>query len=82
MANQDAVWVGLFLGSPGKQLGTRVDAEILLLRHSRVEGLEASSLRSLLLTKFVWSVAKHDALVISDASLRVVTACRILHFIL
>lgn len=73
VSDEDAVGISLFLCLSWEQFRGWVPSKRLTRLHSRVEWLQTSALRSLLLTKLIRSVAKHDTLVVSNASFGPVT---------
>ena len=71
MALQDALEKRLLLGGFWQNLLAGIPARrvLSLSVHSAFEGLGACRLRTPLLTKLVRTVAEHDALIVSNASL-------------
>ena len=73
VAQKDAVRISLLLLLSGQQFRCWVPAKGLSRLNTRVERLEASALRALLLTELIGTVAEHHTLVVTNGGLRPVT---------
>jgi len=74
MLHQNAVRVTLLFVNLGIQLQRWVPANWNLGIDSRVEGLDSRAFSASLLAELIWSIAKHNALIVTNRSFRKISA--------